>query len=336
VLSDLRREISWRSRKALRRSGARLPSGALAKALFRMCYFADRPVDLNRMADYKLENFPDSGPRPWLDEPGAEQAIGRKLASGEISAADAERCRSWARNGFVVLERFFDPGRLDAIWSAYEEAVRAGRLALQPEPNRDPADPYPSRSLDSHFAVPEVWALLQDEGLRRVVHRIFGREPIPYQTLLSHKGSEQREHSDAIHMTTYPLGYLAAAWVAFEDIHPDCGPVVYYPGSHRLPYLSSLSLGISTTEFREHGYDAYFQRYEPAIQSRIAEQGLAREAFLPRKGDVLLWHANLIHAGSPRRNLALSRKAAVLHYFARGAVCYHDLSGVLAPEERLR
>ncbi|MDP6776601.1 MAG: hypothetical protein QGI83_07545 [Candidatus Latescibacteria bacterium] len=26
-------------------------------------------------------------------------------------------------------------------------------------------------------------------------------------------------------MTTYPLGYLAAAWIAMEDIHPDCGPV---------------------------------------------------------------------------------------------------------------
>nr|WP_321984985.1 hypothetical protein [uncultured Lichenicoccus sp.] len=29
---------------------------------------------------------------------------------------------------------------------------------------------------------------------------------------------------------TYPLGYLAATWTAFEDIHPDSGPLVYYPG----------------------------------------------------------------------------------------------------------
>ncbi len=335
-MTELRRELSWRGRIALRRTGALLRSRGVGETLFRDGYFADRAVDLDRMADYKLESFPDSGPRPWLDEPDAEQRIDRKLASGDITGAEAEQCRSWARRGFLVLERFFEPGRLDHIWEAYEQAVRDGRIALQPEPNRNPEDPHPSRSLDSHFSVPEVAALLEDAGLRRWARLLFGREAIPFQTLVSHKGSEQREHSDAIHMTTYPVGYLTAAWVAFEDIHPDCGPVVYYPGSHRLPYLSSLSLGISSAEFRRRGYNVYFERYEPAIQSLIAEKSLVRETFLPRKGDVLLWHANLIHAGSPRRDLSLSRKAAVLHYFARGAVCYHDLSGVLAPMERLR
>ena len=41
-------------------------------------------------------------------------------------------------------------------------------------------------------------------------------------------------------------------------------------------------------------------------------------------GDVLFWHANLLHGGSPRKNLALSRKALVCHHFAKGAVTYHD------------
>ena len=70
------------------------------------------------------------------------------------------------------------------------------------------------------------------------------REPAPFQTITSHKGSQQQEHSDSIHMTTYPIGYLTAAWVAFEDIHPDSGPLVYYPKSHRLPYIFSRDVGI--------------------------------------------------------------------------------------------
>jgi len=44
-------------------------------------------------------------------------------------------------------------------------------------------------------------------------------------------------------MTTYPEGYLVGAWVAVEDIHPDSGPLVYYPGSHRLPYYLSKEVG---------------------------------------------------------------------------------------------
>ena len=72
-----------------------------------------------------------------------------------------------------------------------------------------------------------------------------------------------------------------------------------------------------------------------AIQKAIGENRLTPAVFLPKKGDVLLWHGNLIHAGSPRRNLSLSRRAVVLHFFARGAVCYHDLSGTLTPMDRL-
>jgi phytanoyl-CoA dioxygenase PhyH len=332
MLREFRREFSER----LRWTGAYLRSFDPSKASFRARYFADEPVDLDAIGDFKLENFPDSGPRPWLDEPDALARIDRRLAAGKFTAAEADVCRGWATRGFAVLPRFFDAARLDGIWAAYEKAVAEGRLSLQPEPFRNPEDPHPSRSLDSHLLIPEINALLRDEGLRRWMSLLFGREAVPYQTLVSHKGSEQSEHSDAVHMTTYPLGYLAAAWVAFEDIHPDCGPVVYYPGSHRLPYLSSLSLGISAAEFREKGYDVYNQRYEPAIQRLIAEKSLVREAFLPKKGDVLVWHANLIHAGSPRRNIKLSRKSAVLHFFARGAVCYHDLAGVRTPLERLR
>ncbi len=40
------------------------------------------------------------------------------------------------------------------------------------------------------------------------------REPKPLQTIAAHKGSQQGVHSDSIHMTTYPLGYLSAAWIA--------------------------------------------------------------------------------------------------------------------------
>jgi hypothetical protein len=311
-----------------------LRSRASVERRFRS-YFADETVDLDAIRDYKLEYFPSSGPLPWLDEPDAERRIAEKTAAGEISAEEARRCRSWAKDGFLVLEGFFDAESLDRIWAAYEAAVREGSVMLQPE-QRAPRDALPSRSLDAHLAVPEVRGLLHDEGLKSWMRLLLGREPAPFQTLVSYKGSEQREHSDAIHMTTYPVGYLTAAWIAFEDIHPDCGPIVYYPGSHRLPYLSSLALGIPRGEFRRRGYAAYFEEYEPAIQRLIADNGLQPAVFLPKRGDVLLWHANLIHAGSPRRDLSLSRRAVVLHYFAEGAVCYHDLSGTLTPMERLR
>jgi ectoine hydroxylase-related dioxygenase (phytanoyl-CoA dioxygenase family) len=127
-------------------------------------------------------------------------------------------------------------------------------------------------------------------------------------------------------MTTYPLGYLTAAWIAMEDIHPDSGPLVYYPGSHKLPYVFSKDVQISEAEFKRNGYTEYQAKYEPHIRNELERNALEPHHFHARKGDVLIWHANLIHGGSPRRDVRLSRKAVVCHYFVKGAFAYHDLA----------
>ena len=69
--------------------------------------------------------------------------------------------------------------------------------------------------------------ILKHPGLLHWLGLLTERTPKPLQTIAGHKGSQQGVHSDSIHMTTYPLGYLTAAWIAFEDIHPDSGPLVY-------------------------------------------------------------------------------------------------------------
>ena len=152
------------------------------------------------------------------------------------------------------------------------------------------------------------------------------REPKPLQTIMAHKGSQQGAHSDSIHMTTYPIGYLSAAWIAFEDIHPDSGPLVFYPGSHRLPYVFSKDVGISEADFKKHGYSSYSEKYEPYIRRLVEERRIEPHYFHAKRGDVLIWHANLIHGGSMRRNIQLSRKSLVCHFFVKGAFVYHDLA----------
>jgi len=134
-------------------------------------------------------------------------------------------------------------------------------------------------------------------------------------------------------MTTYPLGYLTAAWIAFEDIHPDSGPLEYYPGSHRLPYVFSKDVGITERDFKQNGYTSYQAKYEPYVRELIARHGLEPEHFHARKGDVLIWHANLIHGGSARRDLRLSRRAVVCHFFVKGSFVYHDLAAARSRQQ---
>ena len=285
--------------------------------------FADQPVKTSRLPTFRAEHFPYSGPYPWLDHPDALAQIDTRLRQKTITEAEAELCRCWATSGYVILKGLIEDPVLNDVWSGYEKAVATGRIALPPEPAEDD-DPNPGRYLNPHKKVGAFCRILKHAELLRCIRLFMQREPKPLQTIAAHKGSQQGLHSDSIHMTTYPLGYLTAAWIAFEDIHPDCGPLVYYPGSHRLPYVFSRDVGITEEDFKREGYAPYHAKYEPHIR-RLVE---TREPhyFHAKKGDVLIWHANLVHGGSARKNLALSRKSVVCHFFVKNAFVYHDLA----------
>ena len=62
------------------------------------------------------------------------------------------------------------------------------------------------------------------------------------------------------------------------------------------------------------------------------------EVYRPKAGTVLIWHENLMHAGSIREDLTKSRKSIVCHYFAEGVVGYYDSSatpGAMQLDERV-
>ena len=287
--------------------------------------FAEVQVAAGQFERPRFEKFPYVGPFPWLDQPDAEGKITERLQAGVITEEEAAQFHCWRENGYIILERAIEPELLDEVWAAYEAAIADGTVQLQPE-SLGPDDPWPGRFQDPHMKVPALCRIMRHPTLLRWVRLFMEHEPAPFQTITSHKGSQQQEHSDSIHMTTYPIGYLTAAWVAFEDIHPDSGPLVYYPKSHRLPYIFSRDVGIAEEAHRQEGFQPYHEKYEPRIQQVIIEHQIEPHYFHAKKGDVLFWHANLLHGGSKRRDLQLSRRALVNHYFVEGAVCYHDFS----------
>jgi ectoine hydroxylase-related dioxygenase (phytanoyl-CoA dioxygenase family) len=161
----------------------------------------------------------------------------------------------------------------------------------------------------------------------RVLHLlgfILGREVVPFQTINFIHGSEQRAHSDSVHMTTYPLGYLIAIWIALEDISQDNGPLFYYPGSHKLPYLLNHDFNEGETLLTLGKKD--YVDYEDRLEELVLKNGYQPKEFHARKGDVLIWHANLVHGGAPIINKDLTRKSMVIHYFAKDVIKYHEIT----------
>jgi hypothetical protein len=288
-------------------------------------------VDPTTLPYFRREVFPAAGPVPWLDRPDALESIKREVEAGRLSRAEEVIARHWVEHGYVILPGFFSEAAIDSVWAEYEAAIASGVLT-PPRTTIATDEPNVGRLLNPHFKVAAVDAMLRDRQVLDVVGMLMGAKPLPFQTIIGHKGSEQLAHSDTIHMTTYPMGYLIASWTAMEDIHPDSGPLVYYPGSHRLPYLTSADIGIPLDLEKKgpHWAPDYRARYEPAIAQLVSDHHLEPAYFTPRAGDVFLWHANLLHGGSPRRDVQYSRKALVCHYFAEGCITYHDLSARLS------
>lgn len=66
--------------------------------------------------------------------------------------------------------------------------------------------------------------------------------------------------------------------------------------------------------------------YEEALQEIVEEKQFTQQTFLAKKGDVLIWHANLVHGGAPIINEALTRKSMVIHYYADDVIKYHEIT----------
>jgi ectoine hydroxylase-related dioxygenase (phytanoyl-CoA dioxygenase family) len=164
--------------------------------------------------------------------------------------------------------------------------------------------------------------VVEDPRILDVLSFLLGKPAKLFQTINFFEGSQQHAHSDFFHMSTEPKGYLAAIWVALEDVEPGSGPLYYYPGSHRLPYVFTEDLdgGMGSALIAEDKGPIYDRKMEEVEESIDIEP----VDFLPKKGDVLIWHANLLHGGRGIETPGATRKSLVAHYFAQGVLCYHE------------
>ncbi len=244
---------------------------------------------------------------PLIDLPNCEA-----LAEAGMFGAHSDLALQLHHQGFGRLA-IHDPNwlaLLDQVRSGLEPLVDLGALSKGQLP--------PSRLQDAwlHQGLDHVRQLACHPEILATLRVLYGRDPFPFQTLNFPNGTAQHFHSDAVHFHSLPHGFMCGIWVALEDIHPDAGPLLYFPGSHREPYLSARDLDLKQADLIHH--TAPQRLFEPHWRELVDRKGYRADAFLAQKGEVLIWHANLLHGGSPVRNRTLSRWSQVSHYYFRG------------------
>jgi ectoine hydroxylase len=252
---------------------------------------------------------------PWLDQANALEKLLEHPDFHLFSPTIQVQIRHFIENGYLVLR-----GWLDNIQVA-EINAEIDKLLTQQKTDFN----YTGRKIMAAYEIsPTINHYFRQSALINLLTFMMGKKIIPFNTINFLEGSEQRAHSDSIHMTTEPQGYMIAAWTALDDCDENNGPLFYYPKSHRFPYIMSPDYDSGNTQLLL-GKDNNRQ-YENHIERLLTEKHLEKEYFYAKKGDILLWHANLIHGGSPILQKGRTRKSMVAHYFTEGVLCYHEMS----------
>jgi hypothetical protein len=254
---------------------------------------------------------------PWTESPFFE----RELRESNLSEEDKAFVKFFAENGYVIIDPKIGDETIDALNAELDKKF-------------NPSNPQkPSTRLQDAWKynhhVKQV--ALADEILKKLT-LLYRRKPIPFQTLNFNVGTQQRTHSDMIHFSSIPERFMCGVWLALEDVHADNGPLHYYPKSHKLPFYEMQDMGIKGSEGlkMKNEYMDYGHYYENFIAAVVDDLNLEKKTLHIKKGQALIWSANLLHGGDKINIPGLSRNSQVTHYYFEDCIYYTPLFSDIA------
>jgi len=195
------------------------------------------------------------------------------------------------RDGYIHIKKLIDNQTIDTIINELYE--------------NHPENKNEKRIPDAWKKVDSIGYLAFNTKVLNLLKTLYNRVPNPFQTLNFYKGTQQKIHSDQIHFCSMPENLMCGVWIALEDISPEAGPLMYYPGSHTLPFYTMQKLNLQPGDY---------SAYENKMQEIVDKSLIRPEYALIKKGDIFIWQANLLHGGSKIDDNNLTRKSMVVHY----------------------
>ena len=196
---------------------------------------------------------------------------------------------------------------MDLNIEGFDQKAEAIINKLKPEQDKE------SRVQDAWSYIPEVKDLACHPEVIKWLEILYRRRPIPFQTLNFKMGTQQATHSDLVHFNSFPERFMAGVWMALEDTDENNGALHYYPKSHKLPVFELHDIGIKASSFKMQ--NEQYKQYEHFVQKLMKDSGLEKKTVPMKKGQVLIWAANLFHGGDPIKDLSRTRHSQVTHFY---------------------
>jgi len=257
----------------------------------------------------------------WLDQPDAHAQIDAQYASKRVSAEEADMLRGFVENGYMKVALALDPvfcealdDEISQLWQQRPADLAVSPLSGGPTSFADydgPARSHGYRIPDLHSHSPHAMSLYLDSRLFRMIELVFREPAIAFQSLYFEYGSMQGLHRDPMFVKADPPLDLCASWIALEDITDDSGPLMYVPGSHRLPWFAFDGTGIVCSSQATAAERTDFKQW---VDEAMHEHSLSVARLTCQRGDAFIWHGGLLHGGAPIDDPSRTRKSFVTHY----------------------
>ena len=213
---------------------------------------------------------------------------------------DPQQHETFQTQGYLIVESGLSDAVLDGVIHDLDGHYPDGL-------NRDGVQP-PTRLQDAWEYSDNVRQVATAPQLMEILRELYGRDPLPFQTLNFPTGTLQPAHSDALHFNSAPAGFMSGVWVALEDTDEQNGAIEYYPGSHLLPEFDMADVGVAALEENYAAYETFVAKVVDAFDLKPARARM-------KKGQALLWASALLHAGGSRDDLHRTRHSQVTHVF---------------------
>jgi phytanoyl-CoA hydroxylase len=261
----------------------------------------------------------------WVDLANARDLIRGRLDLGAITPQQAALLCKWVHDGYVTIENAVPEEILDRALADVNKAYEGGFPSLRFNVHGvgrnlswiSPVQANPTKALDLHWFSTSVREAIFSDKVLEFLHLLFERRALATQTLTMWRGSAQDGHQDSAYvMYSLPMQFCAS-WIALEDVHEDSGELFYHVGGQRMAEYLYHGRYKSVAEARRlqpesDVADAMTEHVE-FIKQKAYGMSLPTERFLAKRGDVLLWSADLPHGGSSISPV-FTRKSIVTHY----------------------
>ena len=253
---------------------------------------------------------------PWFESPFFYQLLRKKKVNKDYKKIATDM----HVNGYAIIDLNVGDNLINNINKDISNALINGDIKKNPKIYHYNTFP---RIVEAWKYSNNVAKLANNSKLKKILNFLYKSKPLPFSTINFIGGTEQPFHSDYIHFGSIPHKYLVGAWFALEKTNKFNGALRVIPGSHKFPLIDyqdlKLKKPMNIAELEKN-----YRIYEDYIKKFIKTKRLKFKELYVKKGEVILWAANLLHGGSKVKNKKLTRKSQVTHFHFRDSEIYYN------------